>query len=831
MIAPVEKFPFLVKQSNPDVPYLYKQGIDNNYYHVCHVDKKKNRNYSKFKSQDDFFKYMIKNEEKGFFEIIPRGQENIKFYMDIDIKVSSIKTKNLDKAAEKIIADVKAQVISVFEEDFKVNVIPNIVVTSSHGPAKKSFHLVVDKYTFPSLEHVKMLYRKIVEPLDLNNQILDESVYKPNQNLRMVWNAKLEESNPRYKIPVDQIYSQINFENFQKFSVLSFDENTKHLTFEIPKKEHYSDITMTFANKNHNNKMLDFELSDEIKQMIEQFFESHNLQGVYQYDKIKDGFILFNRIQPALCPTCNRIHNSENAYMFVIKNKLRFNCRRNNDSLIVGRVTPSKEMIMFNSMDPYSHTDAYKKFFNGNQPSSFDLYEEASDYVFTSLARTLRYCEDQQMFIAKCKDHQVKFIDPVKLNRFSVNVKGYKNSITPAMFADKEPRWWITKTVVKPTIDYDNPNLSNDIINIFRGYGDYLTPEEEEKFDLENDEDMNQFFKLMKILFQTEENIEHMKNIISKSIQSDIPLQVLTLLYSEQGGLGKSLFFTFLKRFVWGRWNDEYDFRNNTTFFNSASELSSSFQDGILEDGNTKIIIDEFNSVKENGKSDEIAFSILKSFLTSDQIRTQVKCKQSIKSVNRHTWVGSTNNIRAIKNMSDTSISRRVWVVQCNDNYGQKIMSFDEHNKCFSPMKQLVVDPAFGRKLFTYFARREIPDGFDESNYPMDDFQKKVRSFSTPVFVSFVKDMIDDEIDLEGSDYHKKNGFLFITADSLKDEFHRYVNRNFNNFNCGVDYITREIAKMPFVEKLSGSKRIRFGSLLKTSYKIDIESAKAVLFE
>ena len=71
----------------------------------------------------------------------------------------------------------------------------------------------------------------------------------------------------------------------------------------------------------------------------------------FQFINTQENKFFLKSLKPYMCITCNRIHEHENPYLFVLQNKLYFNCRRstNNKSTILCDIGIEENKIIDNS--------------------------------------------------------------------------------------------------------------------------------------------------------------------------------------------------------------------------------------------------------------------------------------------------------------------------------------------------------------------------------------------------------------------------------------------------------------------------------------------------
>jgi len=149
--------------------------------------------YTLFPTYIDAFIWLesIPLVNRNCYEIIPAGPQ--KPHFDIDIPIDKIQP---GQDITIVSADVMTHITSAIERVFLSHNVNyhkdrNLLVFSSHGPAKRSFHIIIDGLYHSDNKQAKIFYLLVINELPGHlRQYVDGSVYSRNQNFRLLNNQK-----------------------------------------------------------------------------------------------------------------------------------------------------------------------------------------------------------------------------------------------------------------------------------------------------------------------------------------------------------------------------------------------------------------------------------------------------------------------------------------------------------------------------------------------------------------------------------------------------------------------------------------------------------------
>lgn len=290
--------------------------------------------------------YSRNTHDRCFYEVI-RGDSPQKPYFDIDISDSSItKTQAntlIDSLIDSILVDTR-----ISRE--------NILVFSSHGETKLSFHVVVDRWCLPDHNSNRIFCNKIIDRI--KNPLvsfIDSLVYKSIQQFRTYGSTKYGKD--RFKI-LESPYlwdpddcDRSKFFNVILASLVSNTNSCRILEYtELVKKVFRTDLEDLTKDDIEIVENLDF-----IK------------DGTFSILDVRDRIILLKRNYPSYCQVCDREHQAENPYLIFGENSIFFHCRRTENDKVriwtrpILEETP-KERSKEDKSPGFNKTDFLKKF-------------------------------------------------------------------------------------------------------------------------------------------------------------------------------------------------------------------------------------------------------------------------------------------------------------------------------------------------------------------------------------------------------------------------------------------------------------------------------------
>jgi hypothetical protein len=296
------------------------------------------RIYAFFDSYIEFYEFSKKfaMKERNFFEII-FGEFAQKPHFDIDIDLETFKKsypgEDIISTAEKLKDLVIASCIKIIQE-FSIE--KDLLLYSSHGESKRSYHIVINNKCHDGNKEAKAFYDEVinfVKILTYNKYIeyIDKSVYSPRQQFRIVGSQKSGSDRPkifheyfRYEGKVYQHLYKEEFSNEIEKNLAIIYESLVGFTAGC------SYIPSLIQPKSIDHLM--FSESVSIDETTAEFCFNMLREKMnpcpFSLSDITGSLILLKRHSPSLCPICNRIHEKENPFMYILGGRVYWDCRR-----------------------------------------------------------------------------------------------------------------------------------------------------------------------------------------------------------------------------------------------------------------------------------------------------------------------------------------------------------------------------------------------------------------------------------------------------------------------------------------------------------------------
>lgn len=320
------------------------------YYDVA--SNKTLRLYTHFKSYLEYgiYQFKLPQHERCFYEII-LGESAQKPHFDVDID----NTTTDGEAVKDNLVDGIIQVLK--NKGVELNLSTDVLIYTSHGANKQSYHVVVNNYCHANNVEAKAFYYKVVDFMKPEHaQWVDKAVYSPTQQFRIVGSRKI--GSERVKMfqkvwryngqEIRFIYPEPPEDEKHEFvmqlesSVVGYTGNCRFLPPFDPKEEqvkHYDsdvdDVTPQEANEAINL----IGLAGNISISDPRF--------PYKFLGINGPIVMLKRTKPSRCKICCRVHEHENPYLLVIgdERSVYFHCRRSpqDKKLYLGKLDPNPE--------------------------------------------------------------------------------------------------------------------------------------------------------------------------------------------------------------------------------------------------------------------------------------------------------------------------------------------------------------------------------------------------------------------------------------------------------------------------------------------------------
>lgn len=305
---------------------------ENHIIHVARDDEKLKKIFTVFSNEVLLYEYQcsLPVEKRNMYEIIP-GLKPQKIHFDVDI--GEVYIKNFDE--DNFINELIENIIKFIKVDLDLT--KDIMIFTSHGKAKKSYHIIVNNYCLRNMHETKQFMNAIISNANGLAQYIDTSIYTTNRQFRLVGSSKLNDISRMkkfskvWKYKGNEIVS--DYQDDVTIFINSLVSNTNNcMPLDLFEKAPDRKIITNSYELSHANGEA---LNDVIKKM---FVKKFNCGIFFKLDdqmQSGSGLLLAKRISKSFCALCDRVHENENPY-FVITNRgeVKYSCRRN-DGLLV----------------------------------------------------------------------------------------------------------------------------------------------------------------------------------------------------------------------------------------------------------------------------------------------------------------------------------------------------------------------------------------------------------------------------------------------------------------------------------------------------------------
>lgn len=303
------------------------------------------RRFTLFNDFVDFYNFLEKSSEKTFYEVI-RNQPQ-KPYFDIDLDENDYSLEQICK----IMNDITQYLHEFCEKLTRTNFC--IMVFSSHGEGKISFHIVIDGIYVSGFKQNKLFYENFMETCPYD--IFDSKIYSRIQQFRTLFSKKFGTN--RIKMPDFGLfynkdktrgwYSDASTE--KQWNLFLFRSS---LVTVVNESEFISFPEPVIERNFFSSSCIDIS-TEHIEKALELFREKSGYETPFKFCRIlsddeSHSIVSLKRLSPSFCPVCERIHKNENPFLLFWSEYLHvsFDCRRNDSKrYYIGSLVEKKEII------------------------------------------------------------------------------------------------------------------------------------------------------------------------------------------------------------------------------------------------------------------------------------------------------------------------------------------------------------------------------------------------------------------------------------------------------------------------------------------------------
>jgi len=321
--------------------------------HDQNKEKRELRLYTVFKSYLEYGIYQMRlaQHERCFYEII-LGESAQKPHFDIDMGKTEID-------GDLVVDNLVGCIINVLQEKgVTIELDKDIMLFTSHGEGKQSYHLIVDNYCHANNVEARAFYDQVTDKMDSSYKVwIDQSVYSPTQQFRIVGSQKTGTTRVKtlskswiykgniieHKYPEKPDSPEHEFVMQLESSIIGFTGNCKFL----PPFEPHPDRIKNYVDSEDLSKE---DALDAIKLVAAAGkITIDDSRFPYKIIGINGPIVMLKRTKPSRCRICQRVHQNENPYLLVVgdEKNVYFHCRRSpeNKKLFLGKLNPSPDKV------------------------------------------------------------------------------------------------------------------------------------------------------------------------------------------------------------------------------------------------------------------------------------------------------------------------------------------------------------------------------------------------------------------------------------------------------------------------------------------------------
>ena len=296
---------------------------------VSFINPEGRRYYTSFDTHIDFLQHMLllPIEKRCFHEVVIEKRIQ-KMRFDIDIKkYKYFENQIIEEITETDVQDFLNQLIDSTIEEYKnmgltVDPKQNILVYSSHGKEKWSFHIIIDGFYCDTHQDASELFKKIISHMSKKYlDWLDSSIYSVNHCLRALGCVKEGQN----EIRVKKLEKSWKYKDTE--IVFEYPETPIHEKHQMAMEFERSFLTLvsncypipSLVSKqalDGVSKFSEKQVGNEILNYAFLVFQSR-YGNVCSYFSSMGNMIMLTRNYASGCPICERVHEHENAFLIV----------------------------------------------------------------------------------------------------------------------------------------------------------------------------------------------------------------------------------------------------------------------------------------------------------------------------------------------------------------------------------------------------------------------------------------------------------------------------------------------------------------------------------
>lgn len=335
---------------------------------VCAQVNENERYFCLFETHLDFIEYYrtIQEANRNYYEVI-LGQHPQKPHFDLDFEVDPNSEVNLDSAkvkSEEILEAVITGIIQTLaEKNISLNFNKDLLIYTSHGPTKHSYHLVITNYCHTNNQEAKEFYNQVLAKVPekiRNKKLIDSSVYSTKQQFRILYSTKPGKNRPKILL---KTFKYQNQEYTHKYIAEITGTKKEALEFLYSLEESFVSVTNNciflpnfLSEQSVEAKIFKSGYSVQVSNLVAVSclaLLNHWMKAdSFGIMKIQDGLIILKSKKSYKCLICKRIHEHENPYLSInVYSLVKYHCRRANTNLALGYIEDIEQKQKVNQLN------------------------------------------------------------------------------------------------------------------------------------------------------------------------------------------------------------------------------------------------------------------------------------------------------------------------------------------------------------------------------------------------------------------------------------------------------------------------------------------------
>ena len=248
------------------------------------------------------------------------------------------------------------------EYNVTINLEKDLLIYTSHGLTKRSFHIVITNHCHGNNIEAKKFFTLVFDKLPeniKNTRYVDSSVYSVKQQFRILHSSKFGKNRPKklmetftlngkeykHKLLIDLERStkkeQLKFLYNLEESLVSVINNCLLLPTFGAEDTQRKEIKYTGPEISLNDQSVNFALN-----LLSTAMGIREIKSIFGINKVESSLIMLKIKNRYNCLICKRTHESENPYMRInLYGQLYYYCRRSGESgLFLGNLNIENEM-------------------------------------------------------------------------------------------------------------------------------------------------------------------------------------------------------------------------------------------------------------------------------------------------------------------------------------------------------------------------------------------------------------------------------------------------------------------------------------------------------